>query len=472
MLRFRLWRIPIEIHPSHLLVSAVFALYLLPEKAGPGWPERLVSKDGALSNLPTLLLYVGLWVGVVFVSVLVHELGHALVARAFGYSPSIQLVWLGGATNPNAAQPIPWHKDVLLTLAGPGSGLTLGLLSLASLFLFESRGYEVLNYALKFLAGANLVWAVYNMVPVMPLDGGRIASAVLQRLFGRPGFLVAQLLGLAVSVAVIAYAVAVNWLLVIIFMGTYAMRSVMLIQAYFKGEAPTPTQVHPGELAFAQCAALFGQGKFDEAVLLAARTLDTELPPSTRGRLHHLLGWVALKKGSGRSALDHFSQVPGQKVEAQALAAAFSLIGDETRALPLWELAFAESKDRTVLHEWAGSLIRAGRLDDAKRLPAVDLATAYGCAERVAFLRADFAAAALLGEAALALAPRAEIAYDAACAHAKAGDAASAVRLLEQAHGLGFTDANFAAADADLSALRGEPRFEAWLKRLREGPRA
>lgn len=472
MLRFRLWRIPIEIHPSHLLVSAVFAFIQLPEKAGPGWPARLVSKGEALSHPGALLLYVGLWVGVVFISVLVHEMGHALVARAFGYSPSIQLVWLGGATNPNASQPIPWHKDVLLTLAGPGAGFTLCLVAYGAFRALEGRGFEVASYTLMVLALANLVWAVFNMVPVTPLDGGRIAGALLQRMFGRPGFLVAQLLGLAVAAAVIALGVSMGALLVVVFMGSYAMRSVLLISAYFKGEAPAQAVAHPGELAFAQSAALFGQGRLDDAAALAVRTLETELPPPTRGRLHHLLGWVALKQGSGRAALDHFSQVPGQKVEPQALAAAFSLIGDEARALPLWELAFRESMDRTVLHEWAGSLMRAGRLEDAKRLPGVDLPTAYGCAERVAFLRKDFAAAAQLGEAALALSPRAEVAYDAACAHARAGDAASAVRLLEQAHGLGFTDAAYAAADPDLSALRGEPRFEAWLKRLREGPRA
>ena len=156
----------------------------------------------------------------------------------------------------------------------------------------------------------------------------------------------------------------------------------------------------------------------------------------------------------------------GHRIPPHALAGAFSLIGDEARALPLWEVAWQETHDRTVLHEWAGALIRAGRLERAKRLPEVDLGLAATCAGRVLFLRGAFSEAAAVAEQSLQWAPRAEAAYEAACAHARAGNVESALRCLEQASQLGFVDAAYASSDEDLARLHGHPEFVAWLTRL------
>ena len=66
---------------------------------------------------------------------------------------------------------------------------------------------------------------------------------------------------------------------------------------------------------------------------------------------------MALKEGEGRRALDEFSQVQGRPIEPQAIAAAFSLIGDDARGIPLWEQAARQTRDPTILHEWAGALV-------------------------------------------------------------------------------------------------------------------
>jgi Flp pilus assembly protein TadD len=131
--------------------------------------------------------------------------------------------------------------------------------------------------------------------------------------------------------------------------------------------------------------------------------------------------------------------------------------------LPLWELAYAETKDRTVLHEWAGALIRSGRLEDAAKLSGVQLPLAYDCAERVLFIRGEFAQAAKIGLSALEQFPRAETAYDVACALARAGDLEGALRLLHRAAELGFRNVSLAASDPDLASLRSESRFQEWL---------
>src|SRR5262245_50311691 len=69
-----------------------------------------------------------IWVVVSLVSVLWHELGHALVARAFGLAPSIALHAWGGLTSFETERPLPYVRDLLISVAGPAAGLVLGAL--------------------------------------------------------------------------------------------------------------------------------------------------------------------------------------------------------------------------------------------------------------------------------------------------------------------------------------------------------
>ncbi len=448
MLRFRLGRIPVEVHYGHFLVSAMLGL---PSRGGAPTSE-------ILSTLT-------IWIAVVFCSVLTHELGHALVSLAYGYRPQIQLVWSGGLTQPNAPAPIPWHRDILLTLAGPLLGLVLfGLASLGSALL-RPVGYAELTFAL--LIWVNKNWSLLNLLPVIPLDGGRVAQVGLIRLFGRKGFLASQVVSLVVASGTIVYYLAKGQQLLLILLGLFAVRAVGQIADYFRGGARGGAD--PGEAVLNGARELYRQGKVDDARLASQGMLDSEATnPKARSGAHHLLGWIAIKEGQGRLALDHFSQVQGGPVEPQALAAAFSLVGDDVRSVAFWELAFRETQDSTVLHEWAGALIRAGRTQEALRLPNVDPANAYACAERVLFIRGNFSEAAKVGLAAMVDYPRAETAYDTACALARAGDRAGALRLLERASEMGFRDAGFAASDSDLSSLHGFPGFQAWLGQLRK----
>ena len=460
MLRFRLGPIPVEVHPSHFLIAAAFGLGSLGPAAGDPsvWPGRVLAGGDAMAQASTQAAVVAIWVAIVFLSVLIHELGHALVSLAFHYHPSIQLVALGGLTKPNAPGPIPWHREVLLTLAGPLLGAGFGMLCLLGVGSVGSLS-DVAAYALERAAQVNFLWAVFNLLPVLPLDGGRIAAAVLTRAFAKAGFAVAQLLAIFVC-AVVIYSQWRQALLVTVLFALFGLQAVRSLLALFRGEESAP----PAE--FQQMEALFRAGQLPAARERAEALLAANPGPALRSRAHHLLGWIALKQGEGRPALDHFSQVQGRGVEKHALAAAFSLLGDEVRALPLWRQAYEASRDSTILHEWAGALLRAGETDRAAQLPGVDLGKAYACAERVAFLRGNFTRAAELGLAALDRHPSAEAAYDVACALARAGELDRAVLVLERARDLGFSDVAYARTDSDLAALHGHLGFERWLQAL------
>src|ERR1700694_2041954 len=182
MLRFRIGRIPVEVRPGHFIIAALLRL-------------QGISQSARFGNSTISLIT---WMAVVFVSVLFHEFGHALVASAFGYRPSIQLVWTGGLTQPNATGPIPWYRDVALTIAGPAFGFLLWALCDRALLLHPSNPF--VRLFLGKMKEVNLFWSVFNLLPVLPMDGGRVAYAVLSRLFGRRGFLVAQILALVLSI--------------------------------------------------------------------------------------------------------------------------------------------------------------------------------------------------------------------------------------------------------------------------------
>ena len=452
MLRFRLGRIPVEVHYSHFAIAGFLAWQFLSGFTG-GSPDLGQPMVAAL-------LVAGMLV--VFVSLLVHELGHALVSLAFGYQPTVQIAWFGGSTQPHAPAPIPWAKDLLLTFAGPLFGF---LLALVAELVLRHAGHALsgpLLYALTIAFLVNLWWSLFNLAPVVPLDGGRIAQVLCMRLFGgRPGFLVAQGIGILVGVALAFWGLKSGDQWLGLFFALFAAQAVgTFVQALRR--PPVEEQGVTGQ-ALARAGQAYQKGDLETARSLAGQLSDEPtLPPAVRARAHYLLGWISIKEGQGRRALDHFAQSQNVPVEPQALAAAFSLIGDDVRALPLWELAAKNARDRTLLHEWAGTLIRLGRERDAARVPGVDMASAWSCAERVLFVRGRYSEAAAAAEQRLALRPTAEAAYDAACAKARAGDRDGAVALLERASQMGFKDLAHAVQDPDLATLHGHPGFERW----------
>ncbi len=136
---------------------------------------------------------------IAFIAVLLHEMGHAVAARSFGARPFISLHFLGGDT----AYSLPprssrWALPVIAA-AGPLVGLTFGA------FIYISRQDPLLRLGYPFenvyrdLLTANVSWALLNLLPVPPLDGGHIAEAFLSPRLAHRVAKVTALLALTVS---------------------------------------------------------------------------------------------------------------------------------------------------------------------------------------------------------------------------------------------------------------------------------
>lgn len=136
-----------------------------------------------------------IWVGIIFVSVLIHEFGHALAAVIFKQKARIQLVALGGLTMFDGPK-LKFWQQFIITLNGPLFGFFLFLLATALLTIpFPPFFLKIL----KATQLANLFWTVVNLIPVLPLDGGQLLRIVLEGLFGVRGFKASLLIGSVIA---------------------------------------------------------------------------------------------------------------------------------------------------------------------------------------------------------------------------------------------------------------------------------
>lgn len=165
--------ISIDLDYSWFLVFGLLTWVLATSYYPADFRERSVPECWFMAALTALML---------FVSVLVHELGHSVVAKRYGMSvPRITLFIFGGVSEMTAEPPTPL-VEFWVACAGPVVSLLLALIfwELQPL-LVDARP---LLASAKYLAVLNLMLGVFNLVPGLPLDGGRIVRSIIWRITG------------------------------------------------------------------------------------------------------------------------------------------------------------------------------------------------------------------------------------------------------------------------------------------------
>jgi len=179
----RIGGVDILIGPSLVVMGALLVLVFAPRFDG----------GGATSGYQGATLFVlGL-----YGSVFLHELAHLAAARAFGlHVRSITLHLLGGETAIDSPSRTP-VQEFVVAVAGPLVSLGLGIAC-----LYFNYGYEVVGA----LGWINIVVGVFNLLPGLPLDGGRALRATVWQVSGRPdsGTRLAAWVGRVIAVALLA----------------------------------------------------------------------------------------------------------------------------------------------------------------------------------------------------------------------------------------------------------------------------
>ncbi|MDG3006204.1 site-2 protease family protein [Paludisphaera mucosa] len=236
-LNFRLLGVPVRVHPFFWLFSAML---------------------GLSGNQDDLSL-VALWVGCVFLSILVHEFGHALMGKRFGGSPSILLYSLGGLCY-SGSERTPWQRLAVI-LAGPGAGFLLFLATLIAAGVVD-RISPVENLAMvlrlmglphdpeSYFGGRsklgdgmpaqayfmmvqiNLYWTIINLLPIWPLDGGQATQVVLSQVDRRNGVRRSHIISfLTAGALAIFLGVRSGSLFITLFMGYFAYTNFQILQS-------------------------------------------------------------------------------------------------------------------------------------------------------------------------------------------------------------------------------------------------
>lgn len=164
-------RIPIHIYPIFWILALAI-----------GWMNTpSITQVGTSS----VFIGVGIWVAIIFASVLIHEYGHALTAIAFGQRAHIDLLGFGGLTHRHGRKLGLW-KEFLISLNGPLASFSI-YLGCMILLGFMGRNNSLFQGIIELTAYANLFWTILNLLPIQPLDGGRLLSIVLEGVFGLRG---------------------------------------------------------------------------------------------------------------------------------------------------------------------------------------------------------------------------------------------------------------------------------------------
>lgn len=205
---FRLGDVPVRIHPYFWLTTLLLGLDL---------QRRGID----------IVVYLLAWTAIVFVSILVHEMGHIYVGRMFGTRGHVILTGFCGLAVGSSELP-ERRQRIAVYLGGPGAGFLLAAV-VTGVYWLVNPGFT------RFLLGAlvhvpvqvdlgvtipsdltifilynalwiNIFWGLVNLLPIWPLDGGQVCREICQTYQGREGIRLSLQISLGTAVGFAALA--------------------------------------------------------------------------------------------------------------------------------------------------------------------------------------------------------------------------------------------------------------------------
>jgi len=189
-LNFRIFGVPVRVHPLFWLISILLNMRLINQ-----------GQFGILA----------IWIVCVFVSILIHELGHVFMGQVFGSRAHVVLYSFGGLAVGSTQGLSRWQRIAVL-FAGPGAGFVFcGTVWAAYVISSDYTEVPLLaRIVISDIIVINLFWGIMNLLPVWPLDGGQITGELCSMRNPRGGLRVALRISIVVAGAVALLAFADN----------------------------------------------------------------------------------------------------------------------------------------------------------------------------------------------------------------------------------------------------------------------
>jgi Zn-dependent protease len=408
------------------------------------------------------------WLLVVLVSVLLHELGHALVARKFGLAPSIKLYAMGGLTFWDSEVNLTPFKHLLISLAGPAAGLLLGgVVFFAGRAVLGSSPSRLVVITYFDLLWVNVGWGIFNLLPMIPLDGGQVLLTLEEWITKRKDQIISHVISLVVALGITYLALARSsvWIAILGVWFVYANGS-FLVQ---KLQTYRDQKIRP---LLEQARDAFTKSEFDKALDLTRRAKKTARTASVRREAAHLLIFLLIHQRQLEKAekeLKKFNAVFGEDSYLNGL---FYFQKEEmASAIPYLKLSFDGSPTEQV-----GMLLYQALIDQKRYVEALEMCghtvlsevswKLYVNLQNEAFESSEFQVAAQAGSLAFEKQPDPNVAYNIACSLARDAKITEAFNWLERAIESGFSNKDLLATDSDLAALRVYPEFEAIIAKM------
>ena len=277
---FRFFGIPVRIEPFFLLVIVLlgFGLY-------SGW-------------------LLGAWIVIASVSVLVHELGHAVAFRAFGASPAIVLHGMGGLTSAQAD--LTPGKSIVVSLAGPLA--TLIPFGIPAIIVATSGSVDSVEgrALLEQVLFVNVVWALLNLVPLLPLDGGNVLASALDWAMPGRGRRIANVVSVVLAAGIALWGMAEGFVFLAVLGALFGAMNVMELMRP-GGRTAGAGAVDDASAELRQALRALASGQPFVAEHLARGVLARRgTAPAVRAAAAEVIAWARLGAGDvagGRAVL-------------------------------------------------------------------------------------------------------------------------------------------------------------------------
>lgn len=477
---FTVFRVPVHVQPFFWLLNFWFA--------------SLQYSSGSLFNGSFHIdepASFALWFPIVFLAILLHELGHAVVGRRFGASPFIVLSGLGGYTQLQGQRFTP-GRAALVSFAGPLVGLVIGGTTLLYTMFSPIPHGPIVSNALHDVIWTNLGWAIFNLIPIVGLDGGNIMAALFDKGFGQAGVRAALVISIFVAVGI----VTLLWSLALAFhgqpplwetmiFGLFAMRNYRDWQMLGRwsdklrpqgGTARAPARAATPTLSDERIEQELERGfrALEERNAAMVRRIGEALVPHIRNedqrfQVAHLVGWGRLLTGDVSGARRALQQLlpPGQLPDALLEGCIRLELGNAEDAVGSLAEAIVGRSDDFVASRLARAVVTSGRIEPVLALLASEKNAAAVGPRPFQIIGSELAyagrheAARQIGEALFERFHEGPDAFNVACALGKLERLEDALVWLEKALDAGLPDKSVLDTDADIAAVRALPGFQA-----------
>jgi stage IV sporulation protein FB len=328
------------------------------------------------------------WVAIATVSVVVHELGHAVAFRSFGLVPSITLHSMGGLTSASVgeagAPTFTPARSIVTSLAGPLSALVL--FGVPAYIAARGMGFEPLSLARDSQYGAVLVqrtgahvgadrwmvaspvqvllsqavyinvgWSLLNLIPVLPLDGGNVTASVIELVTPRNGRRAANVISIVAAVLLAWWGFVSGFIF-------GPLLAAMLIGMNVSELAASRQESVDQDLADAARALVDFDP--DRAERLTRAVLAGKVDGDRRRVATELFAWSRLARGDAAGAEQAMGSMPPGDGPTATLRAALSLARGRTlEGVTTMAWALAHDPDRSAKVLGAIAVAQSGQVD-------------------------------------------------------------------------------------------------------------